>query len=359
MLNWLPLNAIALATSILLSPHTFAQMYFLPDEQDVTSVDWSPDGTKILSSGFDGTIRLWDAATCESGPFIYIDDPRVPEGEYSFRSVRRGILSIAWSPDGHYFVAGLRDRTVRLYRLQWDYPKRELFEELAVFSAEGQLGLRSVAFSPDGQIIASAGHDGVVRLWEAKRNGALIRELKGHSDVVNTVMFSTDASLVFSGGLDGTIRSWDIATGEMKSSTTVPGQISALALSPDGAIITGAIYRQDRSHFEILVVRVRDWRELHTIKLRHPVNSIAISRDGKYVTGAGSEDYEGHVWSMDTGELALTFTSQSGTSFRGLSYSPDGRYLVAGRQQKTPILVSTATGETIREFGKCSMPSSH
>jgi WD40 repeat protein len=208
-------------------------------------------------------------------------------------------------------------------------------------------------------MIASAGHDGVVRLWEAKPHGSLIRELKGHSDVVNTVLFSNDTSLVFSGGLDGTIRSWDIATGAMKSSTTVPGQISALALSPDGTIITGAANSQDRSHFEILVVRVRDWRALHTIKLRHPVNSLAISRDGKYVTGAGSEDAEGHVWSIDTGERVLTFKSQSGTSFRGLSYSPNGRYLVAGRQQKTPILVNTATGETIREFGKCSIPSSH
>jgi WD40 repeat protein len=102
MQSMIKMTVLVFASNILLSPvtSTTGQMYFSPNMQDVTSVAWSPGGDHILSTGLDGTIRLWKAETCESGPFIYIDDPRVPEGEDAFRSVRRGVMSVAWSPDG-------------------------------------------------------------------------------------------------------------------------------------------------------------------------------------------------------------------------------------------------------------------
>ncbi len=41
------------------------------------------------------------------------------------------------------------------------------------------------------------------------RNGTVIRELKGHSKVVNCVLFSNDDKLIVSGSEDNLIKVWD------------------------------------------------------------------------------------------------------------------------------------------------------
>jgi WD40 repeat protein len=336
--------------------HALAQMTFSPDIQGVTSVAWSPDGTHILSSGFDGTIRLWKADTCESGPFIYIDDPRVPQGEEAFRSPMRGVMSLAWSPDGKQFVAGLRDGTVRLYRINLDTPEDELFEEVAAFSTTGYRGLRTVAYSPKGHVVASAGHDNSIRLWEAKKYGSMIRELTGHLDAVETILFSHNAATLISSGRDGTIRTWDVATGQIKTSITAPGPVSALALSSDGRLVAGAISQS--GHHRVLVWQATDWQELHSIEVEHPAHSLAFNRNGSQIATGGFQD-TGTIWSIESGKPIFKTLSATERTIRGIEYSPNGAYLVAGTQVGTPILISASTGEIVRQFGKCALPNAH
>jgi WD40 repeat protein len=78
----------------------------------------------------------------------------------------------------------------------------------------------SVGFSPDGAVLASGGDDGVVRLWRAG-DGALLRELTGHTGQVRSVAFSPDGAVLASGGADGVVRLWDTATGRLLA-TLVP-----------------------------------------------------------------------------------------------------------------------------------------
>ena len=51
------------------------------------SAAFSPDGKRIVTASFDGTARIWDAATGE------------PIGE-PLRGHERGVTSAAYSPDG-------------------------------------------------------------------------------------------------------------------------------------------------------------------------------------------------------------------------------------------------------------------
>jgi WD40 repeat protein len=52
----------------------------------VTSVSWSPDGSKIASGSYDKTVRVWDSSTGAVQSTL--------EGHYG------GVTSVSWSPDG-------------------------------------------------------------------------------------------------------------------------------------------------------------------------------------------------------------------------------------------------------------------
>jgi WD40 repeat protein len=331
-----------------------AQLFFIPDRQDVTSVAWSSDGAHILSSGFDGTIRLWKADSCDSGPFIYIDDPRIREGEDDSRDSLRGVMSVAWSPDGKRFVAGLRDRTVRLYKVEVDHPFGRIFEEIEIFSTDDMGGLRTVAYSPDGTMIASGGHDSIIRLWEPKREGSLIRELRGHRDMVEALMFSQDGTRLLSTSRDGTLRLWDLKTGQLNLSIKTSGPVYAAAFSPDAKQVAGASDSFDGKQSSIHVWHTGDGQEIRNFLLKNPVHSLSFSPDGRHVASGGLGSGEVQVWNIQSGIIDLELRVPYEARIRGMTYSPDGQYILTGIPKNPSIIWNAQTGRIIRELGKCS-----
>jgi WD40 repeat protein len=54
--------------------------------EEVTSVSWSPDGSKIASGSYGNSVRVWDSST---GAVL-----STVEGHYDL------VTSVSWSPDG-------------------------------------------------------------------------------------------------------------------------------------------------------------------------------------------------------------------------------------------------------------------
>ncbi|KAK4149159.1 hypothetical protein C8A00DRAFT_47166 [Chaetomidium leptoderma] len=110
----------------------------------VHAVAFSPDGWLIVSGSYDGTVRVWDAATGAERRML--------------RGHSGSVRAVAFSPDGRLIVSGSSDKTVRVWDAATGAERRVLGHSRPVCA---------VAFSPDGRLIVSGSSDKTVRVWDA------------------------------------------------------------------------------------------------------------------------------------------------------------------------------------------------
>src|SRR5262245_108612 len=95
-----------------------------------------------------------------------------------------------------------------------------------------------VAVSPDGKLLATAGFDNTAKIWEINPAGTLKEKkvLTGHTGPVYAVAFHPkDNKLIATASQDKTGRIWDLAEGKMK--VELKGHtdiVDTIAFSPDG-----------------------------------------------------------------------------------------------------------------------------
>ena len=112
------------------------------------------------------------------------------------------VYSVAFSPNGERLVSGSFDGTLRLWDAQTGNPLGEPLE------GHGS-AVYSVAFSPNGERLVSGSFDGTLRLWDAQTGNPLGEPLEGHGSAVYSVAFSPNGERLVSGSFDGTLRLWD------------------------------------------------------------------------------------------------------------------------------------------------------
>jgi hypothetical protein len=114
-------------------------------DERALEVAFHPSGTLLASAG-NGRVRLWDVTTgqCVATLLGHRDE----------------VSSVAFSPDGTRLATGSFDQTVKV----WDVATGQLLRTLAGHSQ----GIWGVAFSPDGLRLASAGQEQAVRIWDAR-----------------------------------------------------------------------------------------------------------------------------------------------------------------------------------------------
>lgn len=201
---------------------------------DINDLEFSPDGTQLVTLGYNRAVRLWDV---ESGSEIA-----------AARGHTDNMTSVAFSPDGDTLIVGSNDDFVWL----WDTAARTELHlsptmtdalgatsenvTYAAFAPDGSVagtvdgfGIKlwnpatgdlvaelegdglsnSLAFSPDSSLVAYVGSEGVFVFDVASQE--LLTHLTGHTEWAETIAFSPDQTLLVTGASDGTVRVWGLA----------------------------------------------------------------------------------------------------------------------------------------------------
>src|SRR5262245_7082570 len=293
-------------------------------ESKINGGAFSPDGAHLVTASSDGTVRQWDAATGR--------EVEAPYDRHTGEAV-----TAAYSPDGQWVASAGTDRTVRVWRAMGR-------QDVAILY--GHRGaVTGVAFAPDGRRLASlssergfvAAGDDTVRVWDVDPR-ATLPVLRGHKRAIYPVAYSPDGRWIASGSWDGTVRLWDAATGEPCGAPLPhPGVVRTLAFGPDGRwLVTGNNADGWLRVWDVATARVRE--------VRGPGASawfLAVSPDGARVAASSGEvQLKGSLGVYDVTSGEQVFAAEG----RVLAYSPDGRWLaVRAPDEKTVTLLDAGT----------------
>jgi WD40 repeat protein len=299
---------------------------------EVTGIAIALDGETVVTSGDDGTLRLWNP---QSGAVDKIEPDSVIR-------TRRPIVALAYSADGKRFAAGGAD-SITLWNVG------DSVETTTLKNRSGDIS--QIIFSPDGTRLVTAGKDWPILIWDLASQ-RVTAALNGHTGSVNSISFSADGKLVISGSDDGTVRVWDPVTA--RELTTLSGHAAAVlcaVISPDGKLAASAgadhsVKLWDLSQKRLLVTLAGH---------QAPVVAIAFSPDGRFLASAEGPSpnsalvSEGNhrpirLWRLPKGEAACEFGTP-GTSVQGLALSPDGKTLATSARDGV-TLWDAETGES-------------
>ncbi|MGD9981959.1 MAG: hypothetical protein AB7H66_06820 [Hyphomonadaceae bacterium] len=190
----------------------------------LSGVDFSPDGTRILTAGYDAFIRVWDAAT---GHLIY--EVRGPNS-----------TGAHFSPDGRLFVVSNAGCFPSDCRAQ----VRDATDGRLLFELRGHTDtiVDEQFDATSGRIVTAAG-DGTARIWDAA-NGREILALRGHESDVAGASFSPDGAHVLTFSYDSSARLWDASSGREVTRFVESDGIHGAAFAPDGATVALSLPRR-------------------------------------------------------------------------------------------------------------------
>lgn len=357
-------------------------------EADVLSVEWVRNGTELVTTSDDGTVRRWDSADGtllrtidlgdvetdtvavlgvdsfalgnDEGELILID----PSGTRRHRVHDAGIKRLAYDAEGGILLSSSYDRTVRLWRLdQGGDPAHLLTSEVpadvwlrscaklsatrwvfgtfgssyAVFDRDGGTwdltaveptpGLNAVTSTPTGRF--TVGDSGTVR-----RDDVVVAELGSCCNFVTAV-----AGTVVSGGQLGAL--YDATTGALLYQHRSPLNCAAVHTTSDGETLIVGTYTG-----EALILRDGDGTGLKLVDVRriqeNAVKGVAVQGEVLFsvcATGAARWHALPDLKLLAAKEAAHARIANAADAL------PDGRFVSVGRD--LTLRIWTAAGEEL------------
>ncbi|KAG6380982.1 WD40-repeat-containing domain protein [Boletus reticuloceps] len=234
-------------------------------QADLTSIDWSPDGSLVAIGSYDSALRIYTSA---GKAYLKDDHHKGP------------IFAAKFSPSGQWITTASLDSTSCV----WDIKNKRLYRQYRNHEEACCLDVDWI----DDSTFASGGSDRVVHI--VSLNGTRpIQTLRGHDGEVNMIKCNPSRTRLATCSDDATARIWNIERPHSENSIT-----------------TGVVLKGHK-------------RCLTSIKW------CPNNQAGELVATA-SFDFTARLWDSVTGDCLKVFTDHTKYVF-ALSFSPDGSCL--------------------------------
>ena len=327
---------------------------------DITSAIFSADGLRIVTAGWDRTIKLWSASPDTA-------DLSVGESQ-QLVGHRSRVNTVAALPDGKRMISGGEDGMIRVHDIasgrevrHWVGSDFKIFRlvvtpdgarvvvvgentDVRVYEIEsGRMLCRfnrqtgaifALAVTPDGRHALTggpltmvsqegwqSGPDLDLHLWDLA-TGAEVRRISGHRGGIWSVAISPDGRHAVSGSMDGTVRIWNLHSGAeiRRIEAHKDFATKAVAFLPDGRrVISGGTDNR------LCLWDIDTGREIRRFDgPRAPVDGLAIAPDGRHALSIGTADHHLRLWDIEAGRELYSYEITH-VSLTDGTFTPDGR----------------------------------
>jgi len=355
--------------------------------EGVLSVTFSKDGTRLLTSSYDKTARLWEL---ESGKQLqrfwghnwWVWDANFSTDERRIVTASQDGTAVIWSaetgkqgapftghqgpvysahfspdPDSKHVITSGYDRRILLWKpediVPYDFSKivsGKQNEPPPYIAFEGhQESVQSAEFTNDGTMIISASHDNTVKLWDIASRKAL-KTFRGHDSWVQSATLLNDGKWILSASHDAHLKLWNIANyAEIR---TLKGRVLAqhvdavldVSFSNDGKQLVTASRDKTAISWDVATGQAeKEFTEGHSFLAS---NAIFLP-DRKHLATA-AVDNSVRIWDIQTGTEHKRF-EHTGRS-AAIDVSADSRLLLTGSDKKTVCIWDLETGKRINEL---------
>ena len=201
------------------------------------TVKFNDSNNLIVAGSTTGTITTWDTSR--------LDDPTPSAPQLStFQASTIAVHGIDFSPDGSRLISASQDGSIKIWGATATTPIVSFIRHIG--------GTKSAKFSPDGTVVISVGNDNTVKIWDATQTGGIstpLFTLTDHTSFVRSLAISPDGNTIATGSWDDNIKLWDArtlyvtprSTPTLITDLTLTSDVISIAFSHDGTkIASGA-----------------------------------------------------------------------------------------------------------------------
>jgi RNA polymerase sigma factor (sigma-70 family) len=314
--TFLLLAALGVAAAALVGAALAAVPVFTGSDPPRTPVAVAPAASPAPGAGgsmrcaalsADGTLL---ATADDSSSTVTLRNAATGEVRAQLNRHRRGVLALAFSPDGTALATGGRDHKFKLWAVDSRLERVDIADHTGPVTA--------VTFSGDGQLVASGSTDGTIRVWHALACQQM--RILRCGEPVRCLAFSAGGRKLAVGCGDGTVMVWPLKTDqEPVTLRGHAGAVLAVAFASDGATLATAGHDGT-----VRLWPVAGGAALLTVRAHGgPAHCVAFTPDGAALLTAG-EDGAVRVWEAATGRERTTFRGHA-AGVCSVGVAKDGR----------------------------------